>query len=86
MRWGNTSFWPPFTPRSTTPPTPASSTTSSSTRKTRRNSTSYVENVKALAEYDTGVSAEFGDTLLTLSTCSDHVENGRFVVVAKRVR
>ena len=46
----------------------------------------YVENVKALAEYDTGVSAEFGDTLLTLSTCSDHVENGRFVVVAKRVR
>ena len=47
---------------------------------------SYVENVKALAEYDTGVSAEYGDTLLTLSTCSDHVENGRFVVVAKRVR
>lgn len=46
---------------------------------------SYVENVKALAEYDTGVSAEFGDTLLTLSTCSDHVENGRFVVVAKKV-
>ena len=45
----------------------------------------YVENVKALAEYDTGVSAEFGDTLLTLSTCSDHVENGRFVVVAKKV-
>ena len=46
---------------------------------------SYVENVKALAEYDTGVSAEYGDTLLTLSTCSDHVENGRFVVVAKKV-
>ena len=45
----------------------------------------YVENVKALAEYDTGVSAEFGDTLITLSTCSDHVENGRFVVVAKKV-
>ena len=45
----------------------------------------YVENVKALAEYDTGVSAEFGDTLLTLSTCSNHVENGRFVVVAKKV-
>ena len=39
MRWGNTSFWPPFTPRSTTPPTPASSTISSSTRKTKRNST-----------------------------------------------
>lgn len=45
----------------------------------------YVSNVKALAEYDTGVTAEYGDTLLTLSTCSNHVENGRFVVVAKKI-
>lgn len=45
----------------------------------------YVTNVKELAEYDTGVTAEYGDTLLTLSTCSNHVENGRFVVVAKKV-
>lgn len=44
----------------------------------------YVQNVKALAEYDTGVSAAWGDTLLTLSTCSKHTENGRFVVVAKK--
>lgn len=44
----------------------------------------YVSNVKALAEYDTGVTAAYGDRLLTLSTCSDHVENGRFVVVAKK--
>ncbi len=34
--------------------------------------------------YDTGVEAEFGDTFLTLSTCAYHVEDGRFVVVAKR--
>ncbi len=46
----------------------------------------YVSNVKELAEYDTGVTAEYGDTLLTLSTCSKHVENGRFVVVAKKVK
>ena len=29
----------------------------------------YVSNVKALAEYDTGVTAAWGDTLLTLSRC-----------------
>ncbi len=43
----------------------------------------YFTNVKALALYDTGVSASFGDTLITLSTCSPHEENGRFVVVGK---
>ena len=53
--------------------------------ETEREFDDYVANVKALAEYDTGVSAQYGDTLLTLSTCSDHVENGRFVVVAKKV-
>jgi len=45
----------------------------------------FYENVMKMALYDTGVTAEFGDTFLTLSTCSGHVENGRFVVVAKRV-
>lgn len=37
------------------------------------------------ALYDTGVTAEFGDTFLTLSTCAYHEEDGRIVVVAKRV-
>ena len=37
------------------------------------------------ALYDTGVTAEYGDQLITLSTCSYHVENGRFVVVAKKI-
>ncbi len=45
----------------------------------------FYENIKALALYDTGVTAEFGDTFLTLSTCTYHVEDGRFVVVAKAV-
>ena len=37
------------------------------------------------ALYDTGVTAQYGDELLTLSTCSYHVTNGRFVVVARRI-
>lgn len=45
-------------------------------------------NMKTMAEmslYDTGVTASFGDRLLTLSTCDYKEEDGRFVVVAKRV-
>lgn len=45
----------------------------------------FYTNIKALSVYDTGVEAEFGDTFLTCSTCAYHVEDGRFVVVAKRV-
>lgn len=45
----------------------------------------FYDNVKQLSYYDTGVEAEFGDHLLTLSTCSYHVENGRFVIVAKEI-
>lgn len=44
----------------------------------------YVEQVQKAALYDTGVSAAYGDKLLTLSTCSYHTENGRFVVVARQ--
>jgi len=45
----------------------------------------YVNNVKALSIYDTGVDAKYGDQLITLSTCAYHVEEGRFFIVAKRV-
>ena len=44
--------------------------------------------MKSMAElsiYDTGVSAEWGDDLLTLSTCDYDESQGRFVVVAKKV-
>lgn len=44
--------------------------------------TEFVKNVKELSLYDTGVSAEYGDELLTLSTCYYHTDNGRFIVVA----
>lgn len=33
--------------------------------------------------YDTGVTAEYGDSLIMLVTCSYHTDYGRFVVVAR---
>ncbi len=45
----------------------------------------FYENIKKLSLYDTGVTAEFGDNFITLSTCVYHVTNGRFVVVAKEI-
>lgn len=41
-----------------------------------------VANYKSKSLYDTGVTPEYGDRLITLITCAYHVENGRFVVVA----
>lgn len=46
----------------------------------------YMAQVRAAALYDTGVDAAYGDELLVLSTCNYHTENGRFAVVAKRVK
>lgn len=45
----------------------------------------FYDNIKKLSYYDTGITAEYGDHFLTLSTCSYHVDNGRFVVVAKEI-
>lgn len=45
----------------------------------------YVDKIKKLSYYDTGVDAEYGDKLITLSTCEYSLTNGRLVVVAKRV-
>ena len=44
----------------------------------------YVEKCKELALYDTGVTAEYGDRLITLSTCEYSAQNGRLVVVARK--
>lgn len=44
----------------------------------------WYRNIKELSLYDTGVTAQFGDEFITLSTCSYHVEDGRFVIVGKR--
>lgn len=45
----------------------------------------YISKCKELALYDTGVTAEYGDRLITLSTCEYSRNNGRMVVVAKQV-
>lgn len=45
----------------------------------------WYNNITNMSLYDTGVVAEFGDEFITLSCCAYHVEDGRFVVVAKRI-
>lgn len=44
----------------------------------------YMKNINEQSLYDTGINATFGDKLLTLSTCSYHTQDGRFVIVAKK--
>lgn len=45
----------------------------------------FTEKCSNLALYDTEMSVEYGDKLITLSTCEYSRNNGRFVVVAKEV-
>lgn len=45
----------------------------------------YISSVKSNALYDTGITAAYGDKLLTLSTCEYSNYNGRLVIVAKRI-
>lgn len=47
---------------------------------------SYLNEMAALSLYDTGVTAVYGDKLLTLSTCDYQENKGRFVVVAKKIK
>lgn len=37
------------------------------------------------ALYDTGIIPTYGEQIVVLSTCSYHEENGRFIIVARRV-
>lgn len=50
--------------------------------------TEYVNGIKKMSEYNTGVEVQYGDQLITLSTCNYHVGDGkgRFAVVAKRIK
>ena len=45
----------------------------------------FISTCKKLDFFETGVTAEYGDKLICLSTCEYTQDNGRFVVVAKRV-
>ncbi len=46
----------------------------------------FVNESKKISIYDTGTTATFGEQLLTLSTCEYSQENGRFVVIAKKIQ
>lgn len=45
----------------------------------------FIRGVRSLTPYKMDGTAEYGDQLITLSTCAYHVDEGRFFVVAKRV-
>ena len=50
--------------------------------------TAFEELVQWLADnalYDTGITPEYGEQIVILSTCSYHEENGRFIIAARRV-
>ena len=47
---------------------------------------SYMQEMADMSFYDTGVTASYGDRLLTLSTCDYQEKDGRFVVVAKKIK
>ena len=46
----------------------------------------YVDKVKSLTPYNIPETATYGDCLLTLSTCAYHTNEGRYVVVAKKIK
>ena len=45
----------------------------------------FVKGIKELSMYKTGVDPEYGEQLLSLVTCAYHVDEGRFVVVARKI-
>ncbi len=45
----------------------------------------YADGIKKIEAYETGVPLEYGDKLITLSTCSSAWEDGRLFIVAKEV-
>ncbi len=54
--------------------------------ETEQEYNNFVEESKKASIYDTGKTANYGEQLLTLSTCEYSQENGRFVIVAKKIK
>lgn len=46
----------------------------------------FVSKCKELSYYDTGITPQYGDKLITLSTCDKSIQEGRLVVVARRIQ
>ncbi len=45
-----------------------------------------INEMREIALYDTGINTEYGDNLLFLSTCDYDEQNGRFVVLCKKIK
>lgn len=55
------------------------------TAKDEKDYEKYVNKVKELSLYDTGITAQYGEKLLTLSTCEYSEKTSRLVIVAKKM-
>ena len=44
----------------------------------------FSEHLAQASLFDTGININYGEQLLTISTCSYHTDNGRFVIVARK--
>lgn len=45
----------------------------------------YINNAKENSYFETGITAEYGDKLITLSTCDYWTDNARLFIVAKKI-
>ncbi len=54
--------------------------------KTEEEYNYYIKNIKDISLYNIEKTADYGTQLVTLSTCSYHVKDGRFVVVGAKVK
>ena len=45
----------------------------------------YIKGIQKLAAYKTGITPKYGEQLLSLVTCAYHTDEGRFVVVARKI-
>ena len=46
----------------------------------------FINEAKKSSIYDTGITAKYGEQLLTLSTCEYSQEDGRFAIVSKKIK
>lgn len=52
--------------------------------KTKEEYNDYIKNIKEISLYNIEQTSDYGAQLITLSTCSYHVKDGRFVVVGAK--
>ena len=52
--------------------------------KTKEEYNDYIKNIKEISLYNIEQTSDYGTQLITLSTCSYHVKDGRFVIVGAK--